>query len=79
MTRYDLLQWYDTDPHMALLQDGDYVYADEALARIAELERERDEARSLVKEFLHSESDSCRHVLLKCQEAVKRWEVRGEY
>jgi hypothetical protein len=58
--------------------EGEWVKADEAMGRIAELERERDEARALVKEIVESDGETFRHTLIKCHIAVKRWEALSQ-
>lgn len=57
MQRYDIDEMGARNPH----SDGDYVLADDAEARIAELARERDEALDRAKtrelEFAHARED----------------------
>ena len=106
MKRYDLNndRWCGYEKYDATMdesEDGDWVRADEAMKRIAELEadkeslmsrfhsqaalimlleRERDEARALVREgseifeFLPGYNEGIADFSTKCADAVKRWE-----
>jgi hypothetical protein len=80
------------DPYCECIENGsgDWVRVEEATARIAELEAQRDEARHLVKivvlaaseewvatDLLHLSKEICL-AIDNCKDAVKRWGVRGE-
>ena len=59
MKRYDLVYRDDDQAFMEEDKEGEYVYANEATARIAELEAENAKLREALKVWTQSRTHTC--------------------